>query len=69
MWRIFEDPHKLELPKPEDALPGRASAMPVSSRHFVSGAPLTRPFSRGPGASDVRDGVLLGRGRNPATGR
>ena len=50
MWRIFEDPHKLELPKPEDALPGRANAMPVSSRHFVSGAPLARPFSRGPGS-------------------
>jgi peptide-methionine (S)-S-oxide reductase len=35
---------KLRLPRPEDALPGRAESMPVPDRHFVNGHPLTPPF-------------------------
>jgi len=38
---------KLEVPTAEEALPGRAQAMPVPDRHFVSGAPLLPPFPAG----------------------
>ena len=41
MW--FES-KKLRMPTKEEALPGRAEAMPVPARHFVSGAPLLPPF-------------------------
>jgi len=40
-------PKKLNLPTPDEALPGRAEAMDVPSRHFVNGAPLTPPFQPG----------------------
>ncbi len=33
-----------ELPTPEQALPGRDSAMPVPEKHYVLGAPLSPPF-------------------------
>src|SRR5207247_195126 len=35
------------LPEPSEALPGRAEAMPVPSRHEVLGNPLTPPFPEG----------------------
>lgn len=35
---------KLELPRPEDALPGRRERMPVAPAHFVNGAPLDDAF-------------------------
>jgi peptide-methionine (S)-S-oxide reductase len=35
------------MPTPEEALPGRATRMPVAKRHFVSGAPLAPPFPAG----------------------
>ena len=38
---------KLTLPGPEQALPGRAEAMPVTNRHFVNGRPLRPPFPAG----------------------
>jgi peptide-methionine (S)-S-oxide reductase len=38
---------KLRLPRPEDALPGRAEAMPVPASHYVNGHPLTPPFPTG----------------------
>ena len=38
---------KLELPKVEDALPGRAGSMPVPLQHFVNGSALTEPFPGG----------------------
>ena len=38
---------KLSIPSPEDALPGRAQAMPVPERHFVSGNRLSPPFPEG----------------------
>lgn len=41
MFRIFLDPLKLELPSPSQALPGRATPMPVPESHFVLGTPLT----------------------------
>ena len=36
-----------ELPRPEDALPGRAEAMRVSTRHAVLGTSLVPPFPEG----------------------
>ncbi|UUY09927.1 peptide-methionine (S)-S-oxide reductase MsrA [Pseudomonas sp. J452] len=39
--------HKLELPTAEQALPGRATPMPVPAQHFVNGNPLQPPFPAG----------------------
>lgn len=40
--------HKpVQMPTPEEALPGRTEAMPASERHFVNGHPLTPPFPAG----------------------
>ena len=38
---------KLEIPTPEDALPGRSQRMPVPPRHFVLNQPLQEPFPAG----------------------
>jgi peptide-methionine (S)-S-oxide reductase len=38
---------KLKVPSKEDALPGRVARMPVPSRHFVLGTPITPPFPEG----------------------
>jgi len=38
---------KLTLPLPSEALPGRATAMPISNRHFVNGNPIAPPFPSG----------------------
>ncbi len=37
----------LELPSPEQALPGREQAMAVPDRHYLSGHPLKPPFPEG----------------------
>ena len=39
--------HKNEMPRPEDALPGRDREMTVPEPHFVHGAPLRPPFPDG----------------------
>ena len=39
--------HKLTLPTPEQALPGRSERMRVPRSHFVNGAPLEPPFPEG----------------------
>jgi peptide-methionine (S)-S-oxide reductase len=44
---IFLKRHKLELPSPEEALPGRDEPMPVPERHYVNGNPLAPPFPAG----------------------
>jgi peptide-methionine (S)-S-oxide reductase len=38
---------KLRLPDPDNALPGRQSAMPVPDNHFVNGNRMTTPFPSG----------------------
>ncbi len=38
---------KSAMPAPEDALPGRDTAMTVPATHFVNGAPLQPPFPDG----------------------
>jgi len=35
------------MPRPEEALPGRATAMPVPKRHYVNGNPLKPPYPEG----------------------
>ncbi|WP_422126551.1 peptide-methionine (S)-S-oxide reductase MsrA [Thioalkalivibrio sulfidiphilus] len=37
----------VEMPRPEEALPGRAESMPVPERHAVLGTPLTPPWPEG----------------------
>jgi peptide-methionine (S)-S-oxide reductase len=44
---LFASPMKLRLPRPEDALPGRESPMPVPAAHFVNGHPIAPPFPAG----------------------
>lgn len=38
---------EVEMPRPEEALPGRAEAMPVPERHFVLGTPMLPPYPAG----------------------
>jgi peptide-methionine (S)-S-oxide reductase len=38
---------KLRMPRPDEALPGRAEKMPIPARHAVHGAPLDGPFPDG----------------------
>ncbi|PZO82510.1 MAG: peptide-methionine (S)-S-oxide reductase [Mesorhizobium amorphae] len=38
---------KSQMPRPGDALPGRAEALPTSEKHFVSGRPLKGPYPEG----------------------
>lgn len=44
---FFMPRHKLTMPNPEDALPGRQMEMPIENRHFVNGNPLKAPFPEG----------------------
>jgi peptide-methionine (S)-S-oxide reductase len=45
MWSMARK--SLELPKPGEALPGRAGAMPVPAKHYINGHPLKPPFPAG----------------------
>ncbi|MBL8621426.1 MAG: peptide-methionine (S)-S-oxide reductase MsrA [Myxococcales bacterium] len=45
MWTV--SPAKLRLPRPDEALPGRAATMPVAPSHAVLGNPMARPFPAG----------------------
>ena len=38
---------KIQMPKPEQALPGRARVMPTATKHFVSGRALKGPHPEG----------------------
>ncbi|WP_315788179.1 peptide-methionine (S)-S-oxide reductase MsrA [Fischerella sp. JS2] len=44
---LFGFGKKLTVPSPEEALPGRAEAMPVTNRHYVLGNPIQPPFPEG----------------------
>jgi peptide-methionine (S)-S-oxide reductase len=44
---IFSGATALRLPRPDQALPGRQSAMPVPEAHYVNGHPLVPPFPEG----------------------
>src|SRR5262245_55490838 len=44
---MFFGSKKLRMPRPEEALPGRQTAMRVSAPHFVNGHQITPPFPQG----------------------
>src|ERR1041384_3092701 len=44
---MFFSSKKLRMPRPDEALPGRQSAMPVGDTHFVHGHRITPPFPDG----------------------
>ncbi|MBD2092985.1 peptide-methionine (S)-S-oxide reductase MsrA [Microcoleus sp. FACHB-1515] len=44
---LFGFGKKLSLPKPEEALPGRAEPLPVPDKHFVNGHSIKPPFPDG----------------------
>jgi peptide-methionine (S)-S-oxide reductase len=44
---IFSTPMNLRQPRPEQALPGRETPMPVPETHFVNGHRITPPFADG----------------------
>jgi peptide-methionine (S)-S-oxide reductase len=44
---VFLRYKKLDLPTPDQALPGRGTALPVAERHTVLGTPLTGPWPAG----------------------
>ncbi len=50
------DTSRLQVPKPEDTLPGRATPIEVPERHFVNGNPLKGPFP------DSMDSIVVGMG-------
>jgi peptide-methionine (S)-S-oxide reductase len=50
----------LILPTPEQALPGRASPMPVPEAHFVLGNPLRPPYPAGYEVADFGMGCFWG---------
>ncbi len=44
---MFFTRHKISMPTPEEALPGRNQPIPVPERHFVSGNRIVPPFPEG----------------------
>jgi peptide-methionine (S)-S-oxide reductase len=44
---MFFSSKKLRMPSPDEALPGRSSAMPIGETHFVSGHRIVPPFPDG----------------------
>jgi peptide-methionine (S)-S-oxide reductase len=44
---MFGSPKKLRMPRPEEALPGRSTAMRIGDTHFVNGRRITPPFPDG----------------------
>lgn len=47
MFHRHPDPRKLQIPAPENALPGRNTGMLVINRHHVNGHVLQPPFPQG----------------------
>ena len=41
---MSRDQKILNLPGPDDALPGRATPMPINTMHYVTGHPMKAPF-------------------------
>lgn len=44
---LFGFGKKATMPSPEQALPGRSTAMPVPEKHYVNGNPIVAPFPEG----------------------
>jgi peptide-methionine (S)-S-oxide reductase len=47
VFTVLFSRHKTTIPAPEDALPGRDTAMPVPAKHAVLGTPLAPPYPDG----------------------
>ena len=56
----FGDSHKLKMPIPAEALPGREGAMPVPDQHAVNGAPLRPPYPAGTEIAEFGLGCFWG---------
>ncbi len=56
----FVDPHKLKLPSPDEALPGRPQEMPVPARHAVLGTSLRPPYPAGTEIAEFGMGCFWG---------
>ena len=41
---MFWSQRKIQMPNPDKALPGRATPLPISNRHYVNDRPLQPPF-------------------------
>jgi len=50
------DPRNLQVPAPEDTLPGRETPVPVPPAHYVNGNPMVEPFPEG------TESILFGMG-------
>ena len=59
MW-FFNDPAKLRIPSPDQALPGRPLAIPTAERHFVNGAALKGPYPDGSQIAEFGMGCFWG---------
>jgi peptide-methionine (S)-S-oxide reductase len=57
---MWFDSQKLKIPTAEEALPGRAEALPVPERHFVKDAPLLPPYPSGTEIADFGLGCFWG---------
>jgi len=57
---MFSSAHKLRLPSPAEALPGRDRPIAVPARHFVNGAPLQPPFPAGTELAQFAMGCFWG---------
>ena len=51
---------KLRIPTPEEALPGRATPLRISGRHFVNGHAIVPPFPEGLEIADFGFGCFWG---------
>ena len=58
MWSLSR--HKIELPKPEQALPGRAEAIVRPGLHTVLGTPLSPPYPEGSEVAEFALGCFWG---------
>jgi peptide-methionine (S)-S-oxide reductase len=56
----FVDPRKTRLPSPEEALPGRATAMSVPDKHAVNGASIRPPYPAGTEIAEFGMGCFWG---------
>jgi len=57
---MFATKKSLRLPTPDEALTGRADAMPVPERHHVSGNRIVPPFPEGHAIADLGLGCFWG---------
>ncbi|MGB5948087.1 MAG: peptide-methionine (S)-S-oxide reductase MsrA [Parvibaculum sp.] len=57
---MFSLRKKIEMPAPEEALPGRDAPLGTAERHFINGAPLKGPYPEGSGKAMFGLGCFWG---------